>query len=129
MLPYIIFIIIINIYRCNGLFFIVQKEDRKSFTLEQPRDTPIVFSYEIIDDNHEVEFCLYYGTMSLSQLQIMNKTLSSAVGHVDFTADNSGSYTACERQVASDDTEYPTVSRYIIILLLNILLYIYIYYM
>lgn len=102
--------LLFGITACNALFFIVKKDERKCFTLEQPRDTPIVFAYEIMDEKHDVEFCLYYGTMGLAQFQIMNNTLSKSVGHVDFTTDNSGSYTACMRQISSDNTEFPTVS-------------------
>ena len=69
-----------------------------------------------MDDKHEVEFCLYYGTMGLSQFQILNNTLTNSVGHVDFTADNSGSYTACVSQISSDDTEVPTVSTFHLII-------------
>lgn len=95
---------------CNALFFMVYQADRKCFTFEQPRDTPIVFAYEILDDKHAVDFSLFYGTLALPQLQIMNSTLTKPVGHVDYTADNSGAYSVCVQQSASTGAKFPTVS-------------------
>lgn len=88
----------------------VRQDKRKCFTVEQPRDTPIVFAYEIMDENHVVDFSLFYGEMGLKELQIMNISLHKAIGHVDFTADNSGYYSVCVQQHPLAGVNHPTVS-------------------
>lgn len=85
-----------------------EQEEKKCFTVEQPRDTPIVFAYEILDSGHEVEFNLYYGALAVQDLHISHKTLSDPVGHVDFTADNDGYYSICVEQSKTLKTDHPT---------------------
>ena len=86
----------------------ILKGSRKCFNIEQPKDTPIIFSYEIIDDDHTIEFELFYGIAPKSELQIIHETLTEKVGHIDFTVDNDGYYLACFQQAAKDKF-YPTV--------------------
>ena len=93
----------------NYIYFWFQNK-RKCFTVDQPRDTPIVFAYEILDDHHVVDFSLYYGETGLAELQIMNISLHKPVGHVDFTADNSGPYAVCVQQKLIPEIIVPTVS-------------------
>lgn len=92
----------------SALFFMVHRADTKCFTFEQPQDTPIVFAYEILDEKHSVEFSLFYGTLALPQLQIMNKTLTNPIGHVDYTADNNGAYSVCVQQAPMPSVAFPT---------------------
>ncbi len=58
------------------------------------------FNYQIIDEGREVIFDLYYGSQARPELQIMHKVLTDPKGHVDFTADNDGSYCYCVMQSA-----------------------------
>jgi hypothetical protein len=55
----------------------------------------MVFSYEILDEGSEIGFDLYYGALSQPDQQIMHKVFSEKTGHVDFVADNDGSYSYC----------------------------------
>ena len=48
--------------------------------MEQPRDTPLVFEYEIVDSTHIVGFDLFYGTQALSELRIKHQVLDTAKG-------------------------------------------------
>ena len=82
------------------------QDEKKCFNFEQPRDTPLVINYEILDVGHKVEFDLYYGTSPVPSLQIMHKVLSDAVGHIDFTTDNSGFYSYCLKHFQRED--HPT---------------------
>jgi hypothetical protein len=84
----------------KALYFLVESTN-KCFTIEQPRDTPIVFSYEILDKDHHIDFSLHYGPSALRELLISNKLLSETIGHVDFTTDNDGYYSVCLKQAAS----------------------------
>jgi hypothetical protein len=77
---------------------ISSQETPKCFTFEQPRDTPMFFKYEILDEGREIIFDLFYGTDPKPELQIMHKILTEASGHVDFTADNDGHYSYCVMQ-------------------------------
>eukprot|EP00981_Chlorochromonas_danica_P008797 scaffold2312_cov165-Ochromonas_danica.AAC.37 len=76
-----------------GLYFLV-KEEAKCFTFEQPKDTPMFFTYKI-DSKRDVLFDLYYGAQPKAELQIIHKSLSESTGHIDFTADNDGVYSYC----------------------------------
>lgn len=69
--------------------------ERSCFTIEQPRDTPMVFSYELLDKGNEIGFDLYYGALALPDQQIMHKVFTESSGHVDFSADNDGFYSYC----------------------------------
>jgi len=83
----------------NAVYFTITTERNKCFTFEQPKDTPIVFSYEILDAEHEVQFTLYYGSLAVDELLIMRKEFHRATGHVDFTSDNDGAYSVCVQQL------------------------------
>lgn len=71
-----------------------------------------------MDEGHVVDFSLFYGEMALKELQIMNVSLHKAIGHVDFTADNSGYYSVCVQQhsVTGVADNLPTVSAVIMCL-------------
>lgn len=71
------------------------QETQKCFTFEQPRDTPMFFGYEVLDEGREITFDLYYGSTPKTELQIMHKILSDKKGHIDFMADTDGMYTYC----------------------------------
>lgn len=79
-------------------------QERKCFHFEQPRDTPIVFSYEILDAGHVVGFELY---LSKNERQhdklLISKTFDIASDHVDFVTESSGIFVYCVRQLKSDD--------------------------
>jgi hypothetical protein len=83
----------------EGVYFTVTTDRKKCFTFEQPKDTPIVFSYEILDAEHEVAFSLYYGSLAVEELLIMRKEFHRATGHVDFISDNDGAYSVCVQQL------------------------------
>lgn len=85
------------------------------FSLEQPRDTPIVFTYEILDAGHVIDFQLCYGQSQITDSNIiMHRTFDTATGHVDFVTDASGYFTYCLRQVKSDDksTRFKMIVNY-----------------
>lgn len=69
--------------QANALYFLVS-EERKCFTFEQPRDTPMVFVYEIMEEGGVVGFDLYYGLTANSELQIMHKVRTECVGNSMF---------------------------------------------
>jgi hypothetical protein len=56
------------------------QKNEKCFTIEQPRDTPIVFAYEILDADHIVNFSLYYGGKPTDDLLILNKEFVKPIG-------------------------------------------------
>jgi hypothetical protein len=59
---------------------ILLQTTEKCFTVEQPRDTPLVFEYEIVDSTHIVGFDLFYGTEAVSELRIKHQVLDTAKG-------------------------------------------------
>jgi len=83
----------------KALYFLVF-EDKKCFSLEQPRNTPVVFNYEILDTDEVVMFDLYYGTKEDREAVIFHKTLRDASGHIDFVTDNEGYYLLCVQQAS-----------------------------
>ena len=82
---------------------IIFVQEKKCFQIEQPRDTPIFFSYELLDAGHEVEFELFYGPEPSSGQPILHEKLTKAIGHIDYTTDDSGEFWYCLRQLVSDD--------------------------
>jgi len=74
--------------------------------LEQPKDTPILFAYEILDLSHEINLSFYYGALAMHDLLISEKNLLDAIGHVEFVADNDGFYSICVKQLTPQ--EHPT---------------------
>mmetsp|Transcript_21342 Transcript_21342/g.20644 ORF Transcript_21342/g.20644 Transcript_21342/m.20644 type:complete len:217 (-) Transcript_21342:502-1152(-) len=89
----------------SGLYFVVNHKDDKCFTIEQPRDTPVVFAYEILDADHIVNFSLYYGGKPTDDLLILNKEFVKPIGHVDFITDNDGIYAICLNKLEQDKDE------------------------
>ena len=87
----------------NSLYFMLAQE-RKCFQIEQPQDTPLFFSYEILDSKHKIEFELYYGIDLDVKNRIIVKEFEDAIGHVDYVTDFSGTFTYCLRQTESDDS-------------------------
>jgi len=53
---------------------------------------------QILDEENKVDFSIYYGEKPVPSLLIMQKTISEAVGHEDFVADNDGAYSICVAQ-------------------------------
>ena len=86
------------IQRCDALYFLVAKE-RKCFNIEQPRDTPVVFLYELMDPTSELSLSLYYGLEALPDMKIKEIVVSKTEQkHLDFVADNDGYYCICFQQ-------------------------------
>jgi hypothetical protein len=73
----------------------------KCFTIEQPRDTPMVFTFDVLDKGSVVNFELFYGSHSIAELQILSKQLDGS-GHIDFTTDTDGYYTYCVQKVSQE---------------------------
>lgn len=101
------------LWDCNAFYFLVggngENVSPKCFNLEQPRDTPLVINYEILDAGHSIGFDLYYGDSATQSLQILHKVFSEPVGHVEYTTDNSGLYSFCLQQVQQqEDEKHPT---------------------
>ena len=94
-LKYLIFIVVL--VKISAVYFLVSSE-RKCFTIEQPRDTPILFSYQILDKGHEISFTTYYGALSNPDLQISEEILDEPVGHEELLTDNDGYYSVCLQQ-------------------------------
>lgn len=69
-----------------------------------------MFAYKILDETHKINFALHYGSLARKELEIMNKTLATSTGHVDFASDNDGFYSFCVLQVPDANVKYPTVS-------------------
>ena len=83
---------------CDSLYFFVSSE-RKCFSIEQPRDTPIVFVYELMDLQSEVTLSLYYGQLAFPDMKIKELTITEkGTDHLDFVADNDGYYSICLQQ-------------------------------
>lgn len=93
----------------DGLYFLVT-EEKKCFSLEQPRNTPIVFNYEILDTDEVVMFDLFYGKKEDRETVIFHKTLRDASGHIDFVADNEGHYLLCVQQGSPRDPHHDKVA-------------------
>lgn len=115
-----VLILLVTIFvNIQGVYFTVTTDRKKCFTFEQPKDTPIVFSYEILDAEHEVSFSLYYGSLAVEELLIMRKEFHRATGHVDFISDNDGAYSVCAQQLRATypdgQTSIPTRMRLSII--------------
>ncbi len=87
----------------------------KCFQIEQPKETPIIFTYEILDEGHSIDFSLYYGLAEDPNVQILKETLKKKVGHINYNTDNSGYFTYCLKQSSQLDT--PTVEYYSISIL------------
>ena len=102
------FLLLCYVSTVQSVYFTVTIDRKKCFTFEQPKDTPIVFSYEILDAEHEVSFSLYYGSLAVEELLIMRKEFHRATGHVDFISDNDGAYSVCVQQLKST---YPLNSK------------------
>ena len=85
----------------EGMYFLVSSQ-RKCFNVEQPRDTPIVFAYELMDSHSAITLSLYYGHMAIPDMKIKEinvETMGS--NHLDFVADNDGYYSLCLEQNGS----------------------------
>lgn len=96
-------IFILCFYEILSMYFVLYSE-QKCFHIEQPRDSPIVIGYEILDSGHSIGFEMFYSSdFDEDKKIVMTKTFDDAVGHIDFTTDNSGIYTFCMRQLHSDD--------------------------
>ena len=83
----------------RALYFLVF-EEKRCFSIEQPRNTPVVFNYEILDTDEVVMFDLYYGSKEDREAVIFHKTLRDASGHIDFVTDNEGDYLLCVQQAS-----------------------------
>ena len=84
------------------------QKNNKCFTIEQPRDTPIVFAYEILDAGHEVSFTMFYGPTATEDLLIMRKSFVKPIGHIDYITDNDGIYSVCLNQNEFDEHDQPS---------------------
>ena len=82
----------------------------KCFTIEQPKDTPIVFAYEILDAGHKAKFTLHYGPTANTELLIMTRTFTKPIGHIDYVTDNDGVYSICLDLPESEDPDTPAQS-------------------
>lgn len=94
---------------CNvGAFYFLASPQRRCFNIEQPRDTPMVFAYELLD-TEPVLLILAYGQGSIEELKIKELTVEKGAGHIDFVADNDGAYSVC---VELKDKAALTTSRF-----------------
>lgn len=84
------------------MFFIHLQKNPKCFTIEQPKDTPVVFAYEILDAGHSVQFALHYGSSGSSEQLLMTRDFVKPIGHVDFITENDGLYSVCLHQMEYD---------------------------
>ena len=89
----------------DGMYFLVKPQVR-CMTFDLPKDTPMVFTYEVMDAEHSVGLNIYYGSEANSELRILGKKIHQA-GHIDFSADNEGEYSICMSQ--SSVYDIPTV--------------------
>ena len=91
----VLLIFALGVICCQSLYFLVSSE-RKCFNIEQPRDTPIVFAYELLDEHVEVVLSLYYGQLALPDMKIKDISVTTkGSDHLDFVADNDGYYSIC----------------------------------
>jgi hypothetical protein len=93
-------VLIIALLHCGDALYFLVHEERKCYSLEQPRNTPAVFNYEILDTDEVVMFDLYYGKKANKESVIFHKTLRDASGHIDFVTDNEGYYLLCVQQAS-----------------------------
>ncbi len=107
-------LILSSLLTTESLYFLLTHEKR-CFHVEQPRDTPIVFTYEVLDAGHKIDFELFYGQNdAVSDNMIMHRVFETATGHIDFVTDASGYYTYCLKQLESDDksTRFKLIVNY-----------------
>ena len=102
--PLIVFLLSI-LSEVSSLYFLVKPQER-CLTLELPKDTPMVFNYEIMDEEHSIGCNIYYGSEANSDMRILGKKIHKT-GHIDFVADNEGAYSICLSQTSIFD--FPTV--------------------
>lgn len=57
---------------CRATYFIVTPVPR-CFTIDQPKGTPIIFTYEVMDEDHSVDIGIYYGTTPADDMRIQTK--------------------------------------------------------
>jgi hypothetical protein len=89
----------------SALYFMVTPAAR-CFTIDEPRDTPLIFSYNVMDEDHTVDLGIYYGVVANEEMRIQGKKIHK-VGHVDFVTDNEGEFALCFNQGSVYDI--PTV--------------------
>lgn len=101
MVNYLIFLCLLAILQHAKAVYLLIGAQEKCYTLEAPRDTPMVFNYEIYDsqDVGKIGFSLYYGTLPDKSLQIKADELKTKEGTVDYVADNDGFYCYCLTQL------------------------------
>lgn len=87
---------------CESVYVLIGTEP-KCYTLEKPRDTPMVFKYEIIDLDHHINFDIYAGEKPSPEVQLKHKELYK-VGHIDYIAEIDGIYTYCLQQSSPQRT-------------------------
>ena len=98
---FVIFFLLQLILFTEGMFFLVSSQ-RKCFNVEQPRDTPIVFAYELMDSHSSVTLSLYYGHIAAPDMKIKEIHVEAkGPSHLDFVADNDGYYSLCLEQSGS----------------------------
>lgn len=85
--------------------YILVGVEKKCFTVEAPRDTPMVFDYEVLDKG-EVLFSLFYGKLPDKELEIENKQeiWTKKEGNLDYVADVDGFYCYCVQQSSPSHT-------------------------
>jgi hypothetical protein len=107
---YMVVLIFVSLFSlCEGSYFLVSSE-RKCFTIEQPRGTPVVFTYQVLDESQEIEFSTYYGALALPDLQIEKTVIKDKEGHQVLVTDNDGYYSVCMSQVSQAELvreQYP----------------------
>ena len=104
-------LLIFHVAEVSSLYFLVKPQVR-CYTLDLPKDTPMVFNYEIMDEEHSIGCNMYYGSEANNDMRILGKKIHKT-GHIDFVADNEGAYSICLSQ--TNVYEFPTVMTLLIL--------------
>lgn len=68
------------------------------------------FSYQLFDEKSELLFDLYYGSTAKPDYQVMHQLITGNSGHIDFQAENDGTYAYCLSQVSANSEKKVKIS-------------------
>ena len=91
----------------SNAVFVLIRQDKKCFYIEQPESTPMTITYNVLDDE-PLNAELYRGTVANAESRIKHKTLKKS-GHIDYETETDDFHLLCFSQI--DHVDRPTVTR------------------